>query len=215
MSEGESNESGRAPDDDRVLTLPNLLTAARLAGVPVFLLLLARGHLVAAACVLAAASLTDYLDGVIARALDQGSRLGRLLDPVVDRLYVLAAVVGLVLVGAMPWWFAALVLGRDVWGVVAMARTARYGVRTLPVSFVGKAATFCLLAAFPLLALAHGAAPSVAALARPAAWAFAWWGVALYWLSAGLYHDQAQRLVRRAARATRPAAAPTREGGSR
>lgn len=184
------------PGYDRVLTLPNLLSMLRLVGVPVFLVLVLLGHDTWAFVTLAVAGLTDYLDGRIARLLGQVTRVGEMLDPVADRLYILAALVGLVARGFVPWWIAALVVARDLWGVLELARLRRYGVTRLPVIFIGKAATFALLYAFPLLLLAHGTS-TTAAVVRPLAWAFTWWGIGLYWLSAAVYYDQARSIVRR------------------
>ena len=123
---------------------------------------------------------TDYLDGYLARRLDQTSRLGQILDPVADRLYILAVVIGLALRDIVPWWFAIILPLRDVllWGLVPILRTRGYSA--LPVHFLGKAATFNLLYAFPLLLLGDGTG-AAATLAKVFGWAFAGWGIGLYW----------------------------------
>lgn len=179
---------------DRVWTVPNALSVVRLLGVPLFLWLIIRGHDGWALAVLAGSAATDYLDGWIARRFDQVTRLGQLLDPVADRLYILSALAGLLVRGIVPWWLVALIVGRDLWGTLALRRWRSYGLRTLPVTFVGKAATFNLLYALPLLLLGHGSG-AVADVVRPIAWAFTWWGVALYWLATVMYFVQAQHLV--------------------
>ena len=188
---------------DRVLTIPNAISAARLAGVPVFLwLVLGPRTAVAddwAVGVLIAAGLSDWLDGKIARALNQGSRLGQVLDPAADRLYIAATIVALAVRGIIPWWLVGVLALREltVGAALAMLRR-RAGFGTLQVSLVGKAATLCLLYAFPLLLLGdHPGSP--ATVARVLGWAFAVWGTALYWWAAALYLAQVRSLVSRSA----------------
>jgi cardiolipin synthase len=195
------------PDQaDRVLTVPNLLSALRLAGVPLFLwLLLGPQADVAAIVVLALASFTDWLDGVLARRLGQYSRLGELLDPAADRLYILAALIGLVLRNIIPWWLASLLIGRDLVLALTLPVLRRHGYGPPKVHYLGKAATFALLYAFPFLLLASGQG-AVADIARPMAWAFTIWGTALYLWSGGVYLWQCYTLVR-ADRATPEASA--------
>jgi Phosphatidylglycerophosphate synthase len=180
----------------QVLTLPNLLSVARLAGVPVFLWLLLGPHADGwALVVLATSALTDYLDGKLARALGQTSRLGVLLDPAADRLYILATVVAFVIRGIIPLWLAALLLGRDVAVGVGLLVLRRHGYGPLSVHQLGKAATFALLYAFPLLLLGAGhGTPSQ--IARPMAWAFTIWGASLYLWAGLLYLIQIGRIVR-------------------
>ena len=185
------------PDQaDRVLTVPNLLSALRLAGVPLFLwLLLGPQADVAAIVVLALASFTDWLDGVLARRLGQYSRLGELLDPAADRLYILAALIGLVLRNIIPWWLAAVLIGRDLVLALTLPVLRRHGYGPPKVHYLGKAATFALLYAFPFLLLASGEG-TVADIARPMAWAFTIWGTALYLWSGGVYLWQCYTLAR-------------------
>lgn len=181
---------------DRVLTIPNALSLLRLLGVPLFLYLLlgpqADGW---AIVVLAVSGLTDYLDGKLARMLDQGSRLGALLDPAADRLYVLATLAAFVVRDIIPWWVAAILVGRDLVLVVVVGPPLRRrGMTALPVHYLGKAATFCLLYAFPLL-LAAQADGTFAAICRPLAYAFALWGGALYLWAGVLYLVQVRLVV--------------------
>jgi len=184
---------------DRVLTIPNGLSAARLAGVPVFLWLVlglrtATGDYWAVGLLIVAGA-TDWLDGKIARALNQGSRLGQVLDPAADRLYIAATLVALAVRGIIPWWLLAVLALREL--VVGGALTVlkrRAGFGTLQVSLVGKAATLCLLYAFPLLFL--GDHPGWGGtLARVIGWAFAIWGTVLYWWAAMLYLAQMRSLA--------------------
>jgi cardiolipin synthase (CMP-forming) len=184
---------------DRVLTIPNGISAARLAGVPVFLwLVLGLRTAVAddwAVGLLIAAGLSDWLDGKIARALNQGSRLGQVLDPAADRLYIAATIVALAIRGIIPWWLVAILGLREltVGAALAVLRN-RTGLGSLQVSLVGKAATLCLLYAFPLLLL--GDHPGWGAtLARVIGWAFATWGTVLYWWAATLYLAQVRSLA--------------------
>jgi cardiolipin synthase len=183
-------------DGVRVWTVPIALTFLRLLGVPLFLWLVlgpeADGWALA---VLAASGVTDYLDGYLARRLRQTSQLGQVLDPVADRLYILAVVVGLALRDIVPWWFAVLLPLRDVllWALVPILRTRGYSA--LPVHFLGKAATFNLLYAFPLLLLGDGTG-AAATLAKVFGWAFAGWGIGLYWWAGVLYAYQVYKLVK-------------------
>jgi cardiolipin synthase len=189
-----------AVQTDRVLTIPNILSFARLALIPVFLwLVLVPEADIAAFAVLAISGITDYLDGVIARRTGQISRLGQLLDPLADRLYIVATLLGLALRGIIPWWLVALLVARDAVLAVALALLRRRGITGLPVHFLGKAATFCLLWGFPILLLGAGATGTgltFADAARTLGWAFALWGTALYWWAGILYLEQAARILR-------------------
>jgi cardiolipin synthase len=187
--------AGDAARDTRVLTIPNLLSMARLAGVPLFLWLVlgpeADGW---ALVVLMVSGATDYADGYLARKLDQTTVVGQILDPVADRLYILAVVIGLALRDVIPWWLAISLPLRDLlmWGLVPLLRTRGYS--SLPVHFLGKAATFNLLYAFPLLLLGDGDG-LLARLAEVFGWAFAFWGVGLYWWAGILYGWQVYKLL--------------------
>jgi len=181
---------------DRVWTIPNLLSFARLLGVPLFLwLVLGPEEDELALLVLMASGVTDYLDGVLARKLDQSSKVGAILDPVADRLYILAVVAGLALRDIIPWGLAVSLPLRDValFAVIPFLRTRGYS--SLPVHFLGKAATAALLYAFPLLLLGDGAG-TTAALAKAFGWSFAVWGTGLYWWAGLLYVWQVRTLIR-------------------
>ena len=187
---------GAVPGGTRVMTLPNLLSVLRLLGVPVFLWLLLGPHADGwALALLALSGFTDWADGVLARKLNQGSALGALLDPLADRLYILATLTGLVLRHIIPWWLAVVLVGRDVVLGVALIVLRRRGFAPPEVHYLGKAATFCLLYAFPLLLLgAHTG--TLSDLARPVAWAFTIWGTGLYLWAGALYLRQTVQLVR-------------------
>jgi len=181
---------------DRLLTVPNLLSVLRLLGVPLFLWLLLGPHADGwALLVLALSGFTDWADGVLARRLNQQSEFGALLDPTADRLYILATLVGLVLRHIIPLWLAIVIVGRDAILGGSLVVLRRHGYAPPAVHYLGKAATFCLLYAFPLLLLGahHG---TWADIARPIAWAFTIWGTGLYLWAGAVYLRQAVRLVR-------------------
>lgn len=195
---------------DRVLTVPNALSLLRLVLVPVFAWFLAAHHDGAALSVLAISGISDYLDGKLARRWGQISRVGQVLDPFADRLYIVSTLAGLAWREIIPWWLVVALVGRDALLLFALPMLARAGYGPPPVHFLGKAATFNLLYAFPLLLLAQGDS-TVAEVARPIAWAFAWWGTALYWWAGWLYVRQGYALVRAAPEAaTREDCSPRR-----
>jgi len=195
-----SQPSAEGPRD-LVWTVPNALSVLRLLGVPLFLWLVLRPafhgpHMDGwAILVLALSGLTDYLDGKIARAFGQTSRIGALLDPAADRLYILATLVGLAWRDIIPIWLVVLLVGRDVLMAIPLAVLRRHGYGPPPVHYMGKAATFNLLYAFPLLLLGDGHS-ALNDLAGAVGWAFAIWGTTLYWLAAGLYVFQVRQVVR-------------------
>ena len=171
---------------ERLVTIPNALSVLRLLGVPLFLWAILSERDGLALLLLLLSGVTDYLDGKIARAFDMESRLGQLLDPIADRLYILATLFGLVWRDLIPVWLVVALLAREAAMAIMLVYLRTKGQLGLPVHFVGKAATFNLLYAFPLLLLAHRD-DWVGELARPVGWGFAWWGVVLYWLAAVLY----------------------------
>ena len=193
-----SDHGYTAEPADRIWTIPNFISVARLLGVPVFLWLVlglrtATGDWWAVG-LLIAAGISDWLDGKIARALNQQSRLGQMLDPAADRLYIAATVIALAVRTIIPWWLVAVLAARELLMGVMLAILRRHGWAALQVSFVGKTATLCLLYAFPLLFLGSHVA-GYAETARVAGWSFAIWGSALYWCAALLYIVQARRLL--------------------
>jgi cardiolipin synthase len=176
-------------------TVPNLLSLLRLALVPVFLVLILSGFNLEAVIVLIVASVTDYLDGYFARKLNQETRLGQLLDPAADRLYIFATLIGLSVVGYIPIWLPMIVIGRDLLLLFTYPILASRGYGPLPVHYLGKAGTFALLYAFPLLLIAS-AFPDVSLFVLPVAWAFAWWGIGLYWWAGFVYLAQVRSVVK-------------------
>jgi cardiolipin synthase (CMP-forming) len=192
--------TAHADPPSRVLTVPNAISVARLAGVPVFLwLILGPKADWWAVGLLIVAGISDWLDGKLARAWNQQSRLGQILDPAADRLYIAATLAGLALRGIIPWWLVGVLAARELVLGVALLALRWHSCGPLQVSLVGKAATLCLLYAFPLLFLGSHTEP-YAPVARVTGWAFAIWGTALYWWAAVLYLVQARQVIAAAAR---------------
>jgi cardiolipin synthase len=183
---------------DRIWTIPNALSALRLLGVPLFLYWVLDTHQDGrAVLLLALAGISDYLDGLIARRYQQFSRLGQLLDPAADRLYIAATVLALVARDGLPLWWALVLVGRDVALLPTLPLLKRLGYGPLPVHFLGKAATLNLLYAFPMLLVAlPGREGWYAELLRPFAWAFVTWGSVLYLLAGWFYLVQVRQLAR-------------------
>jgi cardiolipin synthase (CMP-forming) len=180
---------------DRVWTIPNLLSVLRLCGIPLFLyLVLGPESDGLALLVLGFAGISDYLDGKLARRFNQATRLGQILDPVADRLYILAVVMAFAVRDIIPLWLAIALPLRDILLLVLVPFLRTRGYSALPVHFLGKAATFCLLYAFPLLLLGDGTG-AIADLAFVFGWAFAIWGTALYWWAGLLYAWQVRVLL--------------------
>jgi cardiolipin synthase len=179
-----------------IATWPNALTGLRALGIPLFIYLAlgpeADGW---AIVVLAVGGATDYFDGKLARALGQESKLGEILDPTIDRLYIVSTLIVLYIREAIPLWLIITLVARDVLlAVVALILNAK-GKPPLKVTFIGRAATFNLLYAFPflLLALSDSIAGEVAFIFG---WAFAIWGVALYVGTGVSYFLTAMKTIR-------------------
>ena len=182
---------------DRVLTVPNALSVLRLVLVPVFLYLLLSIHATGwAVGVLMFSGFSDWADGKIARLVaNQSSRLGELLDPAVDRIYMVTVPVALAIYGAVPWWIVITLIGRDVVLAATLPVLRSRGLTALPVTYVGKAATFALMSGFPLILLGQwDALWSRVVLA--CGWAFLIWGMAMYLWSAVLYLIQVAMVAR-------------------
>ncbi|MDT7767365.1 MAG: hypothetical protein QOI30_353 [Mycobacterium sp.] len=186
-----------APARDRFLTVPNLLSGIRLALIPVFFYLLLFAHADAwAVAILMFSGASDWADGKIARLLDQSSRLGAYLDPAVDRLYMVTVPIAFGLRGIVPWWIIAVLLARDVLLAAEMPLLRTRGITALPVVYVGKAATFALMSAFPLILLGQwDALWSRVVLA--CGWAFLIWGLYMYLWSFVVYAVQVVLVLRK------------------
>ena len=190
-----AGDPGPQPGDDRIWTVPNALSVLRLLGVPLFLwLVLGPERDGWAVIVLMVGGATDWLDGKIARAFNQYSSLGRLLDPAADRLYIFATLLALTLRDIIPWWLTALLVGRDVVLAALLPVIRHYRYEPLQVHFIGKAATFNLLYALPLILLGDGD-NTLADICRPIGWAFTIWGTTLYYWAAVMYVMQVREMV--------------------
>lgn len=188
-----------ATPTERVLTIPNALSVLRVAVLPVFVwLALVRHEDGWAGLLIGVAALSDNLDGYIARHYDQVSRLGQVLDPIVDRLVILTTLVVLVVSGALPWPWAALVALREVLLFTLLTTLRLRGFGSLPVNYVGKIGTFCLVFSMPFLLMGHGlnTAAWLATVGTVTGWAAFAWGISLYWTAAALYLGQGTRLLR-------------------
>ena len=188
----------------RIATVPNALSVLRLALIPLFLWLLldvkADGW---AFWILMFSGFTDWADGKLARLLNQSSRLGELLDPLADRLYIVIIPVAFAIRGIIPWWIIAVIVARDVLLFASGPLLRSRGLLALPVLYIGKAATFALMSAFPWL-LAGQLDSVVGTICYPIGWAFLIWGVGLYVWSFLLYWAQTIAVVRTMPRAGAP-----------
>ena len=186
------------------INIPNALSVLRLLGIPVFIYFaLVREQDVIAITILAIAGITDYLDGKLARAWNQTSDLGAMLDPVADRIYILATLIVLYQREAINLWVILVLLFRDaVLALMTLVLKVR-GLKLMEVNYLGKAATFNLLYAFPLLLLATH--QSVAGeIAFAIGWGFALWGIALYLYTGLIYFQNGLRSIRVNSRTTNP-----------
>ncbi|OMC49214.1 CDP-alcohol phosphatidyltransferase family protein [Mycobacterium sp. IS-1264] len=185
------------PPPDRVLTVPNLLSAIRLALIPVFVYALVFAHADGwAVAILMFSGASDWADGKIARALNQSSRLGVLLDPAVDRLYMVTVPVVMAIAGVLPWWFVVTLLVRDGLLAASLPLLRSRGLSALPVTYVGKAATFALMSGFPLVLLGTWDALWSRVIGA-IGWAFLIWGLYTYLWAFVLYVVQLTLVVRR------------------
>ncbi|MFT3662213.1 MAG: CDP-alcohol phosphatidyltransferase family protein [Gordonia sp. (in: high G+C Gram-positive bacteria)] len=187
---------------DRFWTVPNALSLMRLALIPVFIwLLMAVDSPGWAFVVLFASGVSDWLDGKLARWLDQSSKIGALLDPAADRLYVIIIPICFGLKGYVPWWIIGTIIARDLLLFATAPLLKSRGVTALPTLYIGKAATFALMSSFPWL-LTGQIDGLVGDVTYPIGWAFLIWGVALYAWSLVLYWIQTAAVVQRMPRVT-------------
>ena len=162
-----------------LLNIPNALTALRALGVPAFLyLFLIAEQPIASFVVIALGGITDYLDGKVARALNQTSDFGAKFDPTVDRLYIAAVIIALAIKDYLPWSLVVAIIARDLILFLVIIYQKLRGIPFFEVSFLGKAATFNLLYAFPFLLLEEVAV--IGPWCFAAGWSFAIWGISLY-----------------------------------
>ncbi|MDP9028458.1 MAG: CDP-alcohol phosphatidyltransferase family protein [Actinomycetota bacterium] len=179
----------------RIATVPNALSFFRLLLIPVFLVFLLTHEYLTALITLVVSSATDFVDGFVARKFNQVSRVGQLLDPAADRLFIFSTLIGLAWGGFVPWWLAGVIIARDVLLLILGIVLANHGFGPLPVHHLGKMGTFALLFAMPVLVLA-ATFPSIDQIANPVGWAAALWGVFLYWWAGVIYALEAGRIIR-------------------
>jgi cardiolipin synthase len=187
----------RRTGEDRILSLPNVVTTIRLVLVPLFVWLLVQpGHRdwFAAAVLLAVLGSTDWVDGQLARRLDQVTNLGKVLDPTADRVLLLTAVVGILAAGAVPGPVAIIALSREGLVAVAAVCLALAGARRIDVTLIGKAGTFGLMSAFPLFLAGHSTV-GWHHVALVLAWVAAIIGLVLGWVSLIVYIPMARRAL--------------------
>ena len=186
---------------DAIWTVPNALSLLRLLMIPLFIwLLLVEQSAGWAFVVLFVSGVTDWLDGKLARWLGQSSKLGALLDPAADRLYVIIIPICFGVREFVPWWLIGLIIGRDLLLLASAPLLRSRGVTALPTLYIGKAATFALMSAFPWLLAGQIDGP-VGDVTHPIGWAFLLWGVGLYVWSLVLYWIQTVAVLRRMPRA--------------
>ncbi|MFV0494707.1 CDP-alcohol phosphatidyltransferase family protein [Mycobacterium sp.] len=201
------------PARDRVLTVPNVLSLLRLALIPVFVYLLLVSHTHSwAVAILMFSGVSDWADGKIARVMGQSSRLGALLDPAVDRLYMITVPIVFAMSGMAPWWFVLTLLARDAALAATLPLLRGRGLSALPVTYVGKAATFALMSGFPLVLLGQYDA-QWSRVVGACGWAFLIWGLYMYLWAFVLYMVQMVLVLRRMPRVGHPPVTP--EAGER
>jgi cardiolipin synthase (CMP-forming) len=167
-------------------TLPNAITGVRALGIPIFLYTyLVLNNVALSLIVLVVGAVSDYFDGKVARLLNQETALGAALDPAIDRAYILATILALLIKEKIPWWLVLVLIGRDLWLAVLLLirRALKQGV--FEVTFLGKAATFNLLYAFPFFLVAGDS--GLSGIFTIAGWTFAIWGVGLYLITGAQY----------------------------
>lgn len=183
---GARDGAGQERVHERVLTVPNVITAVRLLGLPVFAwLVLGAQRYLAAFWLLVAVATTDWIDGYVARRFDQVSRIGKLVDPLVDRLLLATATIALAIAGLLPWPLLALIVLRDV-VVLSVSLVWFGGVPPIPVSRVGKLATALLMIGIPAFLLA-GLETAVAPAVEVLAWVATTTGIVAYYVAAVRY----------------------------
>ena len=169
-----------------ILTIPNGITGIRALAIPFFLLAyISWDNVLLALVILTVGAISDYVDGKLARALNQESALGAMLDPAIDRAYIAATVIALVIKDVVPLWLLLLLIGRDLWLALILAIKRRRGTGVFEVSFLGKTATFNLLYAFPFLLVAGDS--GIGQVFFIGGWGFAIWGLGLYLVTALQY----------------------------
>jgi phosphatidylglycerophosphate synthase len=181
---------------DRILTVPNVLSVLRLVLIGVFVYLLVVHAYGWAVAVLMLSGFSDYADGKIARMMNQSSKLGELLDPAVDRLFMVIVPISFAVAGLVPWWVIVVLLVRDGLLAAMLPLLRSRGLSALPVTYIGKAATFALMSAFPLILLGQWDALWSRVIGA-GGWAFLIWGMGMYLWAFVLYAVQLVLVMQR------------------
>ena len=182
---------------DVIFTIPNMISVLRIISIPFIAMLVSRHEMITALIVLAISSVSDSLDGIIARSFNQVSKIGQILDPIADRLLIFCSILALGVAGIIPWWMLIIVGLRDVLMAVLILVLAQHDYGPLPVHFVGKAGTAMLMMSIVALIVADIWQAPAMALLHLAALSAGIWGVALYWLAGIIYYRQGFELLRR------------------
>ncbi len=177
-------------DPRRILSLPNVISFIRLATVPVFIWLFVNDQRNAAVILYAVGATTDFLDGYLARRLNSVTELGKLLDPLADRVFIIALAVALVATDALSIWLALAIVGRDLLLLAAFPFVDKRGISRIPVSFAGKTATAALLFGLTVIAYAATTFPAFDLLDEVGL-GFVVFGAVLYWITAVQYAREA------------------------
>lgn len=180
---------------NRVLTVPNVISFLRICSIPYLAVLIAQHKMWPALIVLAIAALSDCIDGYIARTFNQVSKLGQILDPIADRLFIVCSTLALVFAKIIPWWALALVVLRDAIMAILIVILAQYDYGPLPVNFMGKTGTALLMVTIVLFMIVFAIAAEPMLILYAAAIACAIWGITLYWFAGILYCIQAYKLL--------------------
>ncbi|GAA0632190.1 CDP-alcohol phosphatidyltransferase family protein [Bifidobacterium pullorum] len=182
---------------DVIFTIPNMISVLRIISIPFIAMLVSRHEMITALIVLAISSVSDSLDGIIARSFNQVSKIGQILDPIADRLLIFCSILALGVAGIIPWWMLIIVGLRDVLMAVLILVLAQHDYGPLPVHFVGKAGTAMLMMSIVALIVADIWQTPAMELLHLAALSAGIWGVALYWLAGIIYYRQGFELLRR------------------
>lgn len=182
---------------NRIVTWPNFVSLLRLLTIPLIAILIDHGHLVYGLIMLAISALTDWLDGFLARSLNQITKLGQILDPIADRLLIFCSILALGFAGIIPWWFIIIVGSREVVLSILVLVLAQFNYGPLPVHFVGKTATAMIMADIPLLMISGMGTSTLFSILEYAGLALAIWGISLYWVAGFIYMYQGVKLIRK------------------
>lgn len=189
------DESFSPEPNDKILTVPNVISMFRLVSIPVIAVLVVQNHLFAGLALLAVSAMSDGVDGYIARRYNQVTKLGQILDPIADRLLIFFSILALASIGIMPWWVLAAVVLRELVLGIQVLRLASYGYGPLPVHFVGKAGTAVLMITVPVYIVSALGESTLFTVLHDLGDAGAIWGCVLYWVAGIIYLWQGTHVI--------------------